>query len=157
MEINRPDGLISGLLIAADMFNHRSDIGFKVGNKLGYFVKPFLKGIKAGPQGSPVGCHLPISSRLRRAALEYRIEPSGLPAESHRQRFQCPGAAAPLNRMQLNFPDHSRRHTRTLRKLTLTPAKLADPVTDSPADCSPVFRHAFRHAYSSAFRFQRRD
>jgi hypothetical protein len=65
MEINRPDGLISGLLIAADMFNHRSDIGFKVGNKLGYFVKPFLKGIKAGPQGSPVGCHLPISSQPR--------------------------------------------------------------------------------------------
>lgn len=157
MEINRPGRPVPGLAVAADMLNHRGDIGFKVRNGLGYFFKPPLKGIQAGPQHSPVHCHIAVNSRRLRTALEHRIKPARLPAESHRQRFQRPGTAAPLDRVQLNFPDHSRRHARTLRKLPLTPAKLADPATDGPADCSPVSRHAFRHACSSAFRFQRRD
>ena len=38
-------------------------------------------------------------------------------------------------------------HVRAVRKLTLTPAELADTVADSPGNRSPVLRIAFRHAF----------
>ena len=78
-----------------------------------------------------------------------------LPAERDRQGFQFSRATSPLNGVQLNFPHNRSRDARPFRKLTLPPAKLTYAVADNPGDRSPVFfRHAFRHASSSAFRFQ---
>jgi hypothetical protein len=41
-------------------------------------------------------------------------------------------------------------HVRAVRKLTLTPAQLADTAADSPGNRSPVTRIAFRHAFLRA-------
>ena len=41
-------------------------------------------------------------------------------------------------------------HVRAVRKLTLTPAQLADTIADSPGNRSPVTRIAFRHAFLRA-------
>jgi hypothetical protein len=90
-------------------------------------------------------------------ALEHRIKSFRFPAKRDRQGFQCSRATPPLNGVQLNFPHNRRRDTRTLREFPLTPAKLTDTVIDHLGDRSPIFRHAFRHASSSAFRFQSRD
>ena len=157
MENNRPESRISLGLPIAHMLKHRGDLGLKAGNKLGNLVKPPVNHIKTQPQGSNIGCHLAADSGLMRTALEYRIKPSWLPAEGDRQGFQGARATSPLHGVQLDFPHDRRRDTRTLRELPLSPAKLTDTVTDHPGDRSPIFRHAFRHASSSAFRFQRRD
>lgn len=73
---------------------------------------------------------------------------------SHRQGFERAAARAALHSVPLDFPYDRRRDMRTLRKLALTPAKLADTITDSPSDC-PVAGIAFRHARSSASHFRR--
>jgi hypothetical protein len=49
--------------------------------------------------------------------------------------------------MPLDFAHDGYRDMRTLRKLALTPAKLADAVADSPCDRSPVLWIAVRHAF----------
>ena len=48
-----------------------------------------------------------------------------------------------------DFPHDGHRHARTLRKLTLMPAQLAD-TTVGPGNRSPVLRIAFRHAFLRA-------
>jgi len=144
-----------GLLIA-NMGNHCGDLGFKAGNQLGDFVKSAIDLVKPRPQGSRIGCHLAADTIVTPVTPEHGIKALWLPAQSDRQRLQCPRATAPLNGVQLNFPHNRRRDTRTLRELPLTPAKLTDTVIDHLGDRSPIFRHAFRHASSSAFRFHRR-
>ena len=157
MESNRPESRINLGLPIANMRNHRGDLGFKAGNKLGDFVKPAVDLIQPRPQGSHIGCHLAADTIVTSVASEHGIKSARLPAESDRQGFQCSRATPPLNGVQLNFPHNRRRDARPFRELTLSPAKLADTVTDYLGDRSPVFsRHAFRHASSSAFRFQRR-
>ena len=157
MERNRPESRNSPGLPIANMRNHRGDFGFKAGNKLGDFVKPAVDLIQSRPQGSHIGCHLAANTIVTSVAPEHGIKTAWLPAESHRQGFQCSRATPPLNGVQLNFPHDRRRDTRPFRKLTLSPAKLANSVTNHTGNSSPVFfRHAFRHASSSAFRFQGR-
>ena len=141
----------------ADMLNHSGEVVFKPGKKLDDFVKPSFVGIQPGQQRSAVSRHVITALRLLRAALEHRIKAPGFPAQSDGQRFQRPEATAALHGMTLDLPHDSHRHMRTLRKLTLTPAKLTDALADRLGDSSPVFRLAFRHARSSAFRFHRRD
>ena len=53
----------------------------------------------------------------------------------------------------------ARRHqvSRTLRQPELSAAQLANAITAHLGDGSTVCWHAFRHASSSAFRFQSRD
>ena len=58
MENNRPESRISPGLAIANMGNHRGDLGFKAGNKLGDFVKPTVDLVQPRPQGSHIGCHL---------------------------------------------------------------------------------------------------
>ena len=158
MESNRPESRIDPGLPIANMRNHRGDLGFKAGNKLGDFVKPAVDFIEPRPEGSHIGCHLAPDTIVTSVASEHGIKSARLPAESNRQGFQCSRATPPLNGVQLDFPHNRRRDTRPFRKLTLAPAKLTDTVTDYLGDRSPVFsRHAFRHASSSAFRFQCRD
>lgn len=158
MESNRPESRISLGLPIAYMLKHHGYLGLKAGNKLGDLVKPPVNHIKTSPQGSHIGCHLAVDIGSMRTAPEHGIETPWLPAQGDRQRFQGSRAASPLNGVQLNFPHHRRRDTRTLRELSLSPAKLTDAVTDHLGDRNPVFfRHAFRHASSSAFRFHCRD
>lgn len=157
MESNRPESRINPGLPIANMRNHRGDLRFKAGNKLGDFVKSAVDLIQPRPQGSHIGCHLAADTIVTSVASEHGIKTAWLPPESHRQGFQCSRATPPLNGVQLNLPHNRRRDTRPFRKLTLSPAKLADTVTDYLGDRSPVFsQHAFRHASSSAFRFQDR-
>jgi hypothetical protein len=158
MEKNRPESRNNLGLPIANMRNHRGDLGFKAGNKLGDFVEPAVDLIQPRPQGSHIGCHLAANTIVTSVTSEHGIKTARLPAECDRQGFQCSRATPPLNSVQLNFPHNRCRDTRPFRKLTLTPAKLTDSVTDYVGDRSPVFsRHAFRHASSSAFRFQCRD
>jgi hypothetical protein len=158
MESSRPESRISLGLPIANMLKHRSDLGLKAGNKLGDFVKPTVDHVQPRPQGSHIGCHLATSPSMTRTTLEHGIKALWLPAERNRQRFQCSWATPSLDGVQLNFPHNRSRDTGPFRKLTLTPAKLADAVTDHLSDRSPIFfRYAFRHASTSAFRFQRRD
>src|ERR1700733_7548041 len=157
MESSQPESRINPGLPIANMRNHRGDLGFKAGNKLDDFVKPAVDLIQPRPQGSHVSCDLSVDTIVTGDAPEHGIKSARLPAERARQGFQCSRATPPLNGVQLNFPHDRRRDTRPFRKLTLSPAKLADTVTDYLGDRSPVFsRHAFRHASSSAFRFQGR-
>ena len=157
MESSRPASRINPGLPIANMRNHRGDLGFKAGNKLDDFVKPAVDLIQPRPESSHIGCHLAADTIVTSVASEHGIKAAWLPSESDRQGFQCSRATPPLNGVQLNFPHDRRRDARPFRELTLSPAKLADTVTDYLGDRSPVFsRHAFRHASSSAFRFQRR-
>ena len=94
---------------------------------------------------------------LLRVALEHPVKVFRLPSECHGQGFERAGATATLDGVPLDFPHDGHGHVRALRKLTLTPAELADTVADSPGNRSPVLRIAFRHARSSAFHFHRRD
>jgi hypothetical protein len=71
-------------------------------------------------------------------SLEHLLQAFWLPPESNRQGFECPAAAATLHGMPLDFAHDGYRDMRTLRKLALTPAELADAVADSPCDRSPV-------------------
>jgi hypothetical protein len=50
----------------------------------------------------------------------------------------------------LDFPHDSHGHVRSFRKLTLTPAKLADTVAYRLGNRSPVLWIAFRHAFLRA-------
>lgn len=134
----------AGLPIVADMVNHRGEVGLKFRKKPGDFIKPPLEGIKAGPQGNAI--RRGVTAGLVRAAFEHPSEVLGLPPESHGQGFERAAATAALHGVPLEFPHHGYRHMRTLRKLALTPAKLADPVADGPSDRSPVLGIAFRHA-----------
>jgi hypothetical protein len=157
MENNRPESRNNPGLPIANMRNHRGDLGFKAGNKLGDFVKPAVDLIQPRPQDSHISRHLAAGTIGTSVAPEHRIKALGFPAERDRQGFQCSRATPPLNGVQLNFPHNRRRDTRPFRKLALSPAKLADTIADYLGDRSPVFsRHAFRHASSSAFRFQGR-
>src|SRR5579863_8370435 len=78
------------------------------------------------------------------------VEASGLPARGYGQGFECAAATAAFDGVPLELPHDGYRHVRTLRELGLRPAKLADTVTDSPSDRSPVLRIAFRHAFLRA-------
>jgi hypothetical protein len=149
--------ILAGLPIMANVLNYPGDVGFKLGKQLNDFVKPLFMGGQTGPQRSAVNRNAITDLRLLPAAFQHRIKTPGLPAESYGQRFQRAGATPPLHGMTLDLPHDGHRHMRTLRKLTLTPAELADALADRPGDSGPVFRHAFRHARSSAFRFHRRD
>jgi hypothetical protein len=137
-----------GLPIVADMINHRGEVVLKGRKKLGDFVKPPLEGIKAGPHGNTVR-HRMTAGRVH-VAIEYPGKVFRLPPESHRQGFQRPATTAALNGMPLYFRHDSYRHMRTLRKLALLPAKLADALADSPSDRSPVPWIAFRHGFLRA-------
>ena len=53
MENNRPESRINLGLPIANMRNHRGDLGFKAGNKLGDFVKPAVDLIQPRPQAQP--------------------------------------------------------------------------------------------------------
>jgi hypothetical protein len=78
------------------------------------------------------------------------VEASGLPARGYGQGFEGAAARAPFDGMPLDLPHAGHGHMRTLRELALRPAKLADTVTDSPSDRSPVLWIAFRHAFLRA-------
>ena len=134
----------AGLSIVADMINHRGDIGPEFGKKLGGFGKPRFEGIKARPQGSTV--RRGMTPGLLHVAPEHLVQVFRLPPERHGQSFERAAATAALDGVPLEFPHDSYGHVRALRKLTLTPAKLADTVADSPGNRSPVLRIAFRHA-----------
>jgi hypothetical protein len=56
----------------------------------------------------------------------------------------------------LDFRHDGYRRLRKFRKLTASPAKLADTVADNPSARSPVPSIAFQHARPSALHFQRR-
>src|SRR5215469_922434 len=131
-----------GLPVAANMLNHDCKIAAEFGNKFGDLVKPFFQGIKARPQCAAIGRRANAGASLAHAAAKNRLKARGLPAQSRRQRFKGTGAPPTLDSVALNFPHYRRRDTRTLRELALTPAKLAEPVTDNPGDRSPVTRHA---------------
>ena len=138
----------TGLTIVADMINHRGEAGSKFRKKLDDFVKPLVHRIKAGPHGSIVrrdGTTVPL-----RVAFEHPAQVFRVPPEGHRQGFERATATAALYSMPLDFADDGHGHMRTLRKLALTPAKLADTVTDSPSDRSPVLWIAFQHAFLRA-------
>ena len=138
----------TGLTIVADMINHRGEAGSEFRKKLDDFVKPLVHRIKAGPHGSIVrrdGTTVPL-----RVAFEHPVQMLRLPAEGHRQGLKRATATAALHGMPLDFAHDGHGHMRTLRKLALTPAKLADTVTDSPSDRSPVPWIAFRHAFLRA-------
>ena len=138
----------TGLTIVADMINHRGEAGSKFRKKLDDFVKPLVHRIKAGPHGSIVrrdGTTVPL-----RVAFEHPVQVLRLPPEGHRQGLKRATATAALDGMPLDFAHDGHGHMRTLRKLALTPAKLADTVTDSPSDRSPVLWIAFRHAFLRA-------
>lgn len=155
--IRRPTGgtLVKNSL-ALNKANHRRKVSLELRNELGNFVKPQFKSVETGPYGSAVyGC-LTGGSCLPVTAFEYGVKPSWLPAEGNRQRFKGSRATAALHAMSLDFAHDGRRHLRTLRELPLAPAKLTNALVDGPGNGSPVFRHAFRHARPSAFRFQRR-
>jgi len=149
MESTRPERhRPAGLTIVADMINHRGQAGSEFREKLDDFVKPLVHRIKAGPHGSIVrrdGTTVPL-----RVAFEHPVQVLRFPPEGHRQGFERATATAALHGMPLDFAHDGHGHMRTLRKLTLTPAKLADTVTDSPSDRSPVLRIAFRHAFLRA-------
>jgi hypothetical protein len=134
----------TGLTICADMINHRGEAGSEFREKLDDLVEPLVHRIKAGPHGSIVrrdGTTVPP-----RVAFEHPIQIARVPPEGHGQGFERATATAALHGMPLDLADDSHGHMRTLRKLPLTPAKLADTVTDSPSDRSPVPWIAFRHA-----------
>jgi len=153
METIWPDRHVhADLALLADMINHRREVSSKFGNKLGDFIKTPFQSIQARPQRSGIGYHAITGCCLVRVAFKYRVEVFRLPAESHGQRFQRPPTTAALDRMALDLPHDGRRHMRTLRKLTLTPAELANAIADCTGDRSPIFRHG----RSSAFHFHRR-
>ena len=133
-----------GLPVVTDMSNHRGQVGPKFGKELGDFVKPEFQGIEAGPQGSTV--RHGMTARLLHAAFEHPVEAFGLPSQSHGQGLERAAVTAALHGMPLELPHDGHRHMRALRKLALTPAKLADTVADDPSDRSPVLGVAFRHA-----------
>ena len=91
-----------------------------------------------------------MSPGLLRVALEHPVQAFRLPPECHGQGFERARATATLDGVPLDFPHDGRGHVRALRKLTLTPAELADTVADSPGNRSPVLRIAFRHAFLRA-------
>jgi hypothetical protein len=154
MENNRPGSQIrAGLPIGTYMINHRGEVGSKFRKKLEDFVKPPVDRVKAGPQRNAVGHG--VGAGLPRVTFKHPVKVFRLPPESQRQGFERAAATAALNGMPLDFPHDSCRDMRTLRKLALTPAKLADTVANSPTDRSPVVGIAFRHARSSAFHFHR--
>ena len=97
-----------------------------------------------------------MASGLLRLALEHLVKVFRFPPECHGQGLKRAGATATLDGVPLDFPHDGRGHVRALRKLTLTPAELADTVANRPGNRSPVLRIAFRHARSSAFHFHRR-
>jgi hypothetical protein len=130
------------------MINHRDDLGLKLGHKPGELGEPHVERIKAGPHGSKV--RRGLTSRLLRVAPENPVQVSGLPPQRRGQGFKGAGATAALDGVPLDFPHDGHGHVRTLRKLTLTPAELADTAADSPGNGSPVLRIAFRHAFLRA-------
>jgi hypothetical protein len=149
MESTWPEGnRQTGLTIVADMINHRGEVGPGFRKKLDDFAKPLVHGIKAGPHGSIV--RRDRTAVLLRAAFEHPVQVFRLPPESHGQGFERATATAALHGMPLDFAHDGCGHMRTLRKLALTPAKLADTVADSPSDRSPVPWIAFRHAFLRA-------
>jgi hypothetical protein len=143
-ERHRPNGLT----ICADMINHRGEAGSEFRKKLDDLVEPVVHRIKAGPHGSIVrrdGTTVPP-----RVAFEHPVQIARVPPEGHGQGFERAAATSALHGMPLDFPHDGHGHTRTLRELPLTPAKLADTVADSPSDRSPVLWIAFRHAFLRA-------
>ena len=91
-----------------------------------------------------------MPSGLLRVALEHPVKVFRLPSERHGQGLERAGATATLDGVPLDFPHDGHGHVRALRKLTLTPAELADTTADSPGNRSPVLRIAFRHAFLRA-------
>ncbi len=149
MESTWPEGRRQvGLTIIADMINHRGEVRPKFLKKLDDFVKPMVHGIKAGPHGSIV--RRDRTAVLLCVAFEHPVQVFRFPPESHGQGFERATATAALHGMPLDFAHDGYGHMRTLRKLALTPAKLADTVADSPSDRSPVLCIAFRHAFLRA-------
>jgi hypothetical protein len=130
------------------MINHRGDVGLKLGHKLGDLGKPQFEGIKAGPHGGKV--RRGMTHGLLRVALEHPVKVFRLPPQGHGQGFERAGATATLDGVPLDFPHDGHGHVRALRKLTLTPAELADTIADRPGNRSPVLRIAFRHAFLRA-------
>jgi len=138
----------AGLVIVADMINHRGEAGPEFREELDDFVEPLVHRIKAGPDGSIVrrdGTTVPL-----RVAFEHPVQVFRVPPEGRGQGFEGAAAAAALHGMPLDFTHDGHGHMRTLRKLTLTPAKLADTVADSLSDRSPVLWIAFQHAFLRA-------
>jgi hypothetical protein len=138
----------AGLEIVTDMINHRGEVRPEFHEELEDFVKPLFHRIKTGPRGTVVMGS--ASAGLSCAAFQHLVEAFGLPAQSYGQGFECAAATAALDGMPLDLPHDGHRHMRTLRKLALRPAQLADTIADNPRDRSPVLRIAFRHAFLRA-------
>jgi hypothetical protein len=143
MENSQPSTRIStGLLIAADMLDHRGEISLQVGEKPGYLVKALFDSVQPGRRYLAIACGRFRCGR-RPASFQDRLKVLRLPAERHRQRFQSSWAAAALDGVTLNFAHDGGRYMRALCKFALTPSKLGHAPFDDLGDCRPIFRHAF--------------
>jgi len=125
----------AGLVIVADMINHRGEVRFNFGKKRGDCVKSLVEGVEARPQGETAW--LDMTAGLLRVVIQYTVKMFRFPPESHGQGFERTTATAALHGMPLDFAHDGYRDMRTLRKLALTPAKLADTGADSPSYRSP--------------------
>jgi hypothetical protein len=114
-----------GLPVAADMLDHRGEIGLQADEKLGYLVQAPFYSVQARHRHLAIACDWLTCCR-RLASFEDRVKALRLPAERHRQRFQSSRTPATLNGVTLNFAHDGRRYMRALRKFTLTPSKLSN-------------------------------
>jgi hypothetical protein len=143
-EISRQAGLES----VTGMINLSSEVGPEPCKELEDLVRALFHRIKAGPAGTAVSRG--VAAGVFCAAFQHLIEAPRLPAQSCGQGSEGAAATAALDGMPLDLPHDGHRHMRTLRKLVLRPAKLADTIADNPSDRSPVLRIAFRHAFLRA-------
>ena len=130
------------------MINHRGEAGVEPCKEHEDFVRALFQRIKAVPADTTVSRG--AAAGLSCAAVQHLIGAPGLPAQSCRQGSAGAAVVAALDGMPLDLRYDGHRHMRTLRKLVLRPAKLADTIADNPRDRSPVLRIAFRHAFLRA-------
>jgi hypothetical protein len=116
----------TGLTIVADMIDHRGEARSEFRQRLDDLGEPTVDRIKAGPHGGIVE------------------------REGHGPGSERATVTSALRGMPLDFAHGDRGYMRTFRELALTPAKLADTVTYSSNDRSPVLWIAFRHAFLRA-------
>jgi hypothetical protein len=131
-----------GLSIAADMLNHRGEIGPQADEKSRYLIQAGFDCVQPRRRYLTIACGRFVCGRWS-ASLQDGFKMLRLPAERHRQRFQGSRAAAALDGVTLNFAHDGGRYMRALCKFALTPSKLNHAPIDGFGDCRPIFRHSF--------------